>query len=70
MNRIHTGHPSANSVVAVFETSTAFFELPEAATLEELAVRLVSLREWHGDTLISVNVKLKQAAQSSISVGH
>ena len=70
MNRIHTERPSANRVVAVFETSTAFFEIPEAATLEDLADRLVSLREWHGDTLISVNVKFEQAAPSSTAVGH
>ncbi|MEX2201384.1 MAG: hypothetical protein WD711_08330 [Dongiaceae bacterium] len=70
MNRIHAERPSANRVVAVFETGTAFFELPVAATLEDLADRLVSLSEWHGDTLISVNIELNQAAQSSIAVRH
>jgi hypothetical protein len=67
MQRIHSGQSPTNRVVAVFEASTAFFELPKAATFEDLADRLVSLSEWHGDALISVDVKLSNIEQKLIS---
>jgi hypothetical protein len=67
MQRIHSGLSPTNRVVAVFEASTAFFELPKTATFEELADRLVSLSEWHSDALISVNVKLNNTEQKLTS---
>jgi hypothetical protein len=67
MQRIHSGLSATNRVVAVFEASTAFFELPKTATFEELADRLVSLSEWHSDALISVNVKLNNTEQKLTS---
>jgi hypothetical protein len=50
--------PTQNRVLAMFETSAAFFELPRVATLEDLADRLAHLSERHGGALISVDVKL------------
>ena len=44
--------------MAVFESSAAVFELPQAATLEDLAGRLADLNEGHDGTLISVDVKV------------
>jgi hypothetical protein len=43
--------------MAVFEASAAVFGLPRAATLEDLADRLVYLSERHGGALISVDVR-------------
>ncbi|MDZ4736306.1 MAG: hypothetical protein SGJ07_08140 [Rhodospirillaceae bacterium] len=58
MQQIHFGHQQASRVVAVFAASTAIFELPEIATLEDLADRLGRLSEWRGDALLSVTVKI------------
>ncbi|MEX2299238.1 MAG: hypothetical protein WD715_17620 [Dongiaceae bacterium] len=57
MQQLHVDHPQASRVVAVFDNSTAVFELSGAATLEDLAERLNRLSEWHGDALLSVAIK-------------
>lgn len=51
-------HPTQTRVLAMFETSAAFFELPRVATLEDLAGRLARLSERHGSPLVSVDVRL------------
>jgi hypothetical protein len=58
MQRLRRERPTQNRVVAVFEASAAFFELPLAATLEDLADRLTFLSERHGGALISVDVRV------------
>jgi hypothetical protein len=52
------GHPTQNRVMAMFESSAAVFELPRAATLEDLAGRLARLSERHDGALISVDVRV------------
>ena len=54
----HIGHATQNRVMAVFESSAAVFELPRAATLEDLAGRLAHLSEGHDGALISVDVRV------------
>lgn len=54
----HIQHPTQNRVMAMFESSAAVFELPRAATLEELAGRLAHLCERHDGALISVDVRV------------
>jgi hypothetical protein len=44
--------------MAVFESSAAVFELPRAATLEDLAGRLAHLSEGHDGALVSVDVRV------------
>ena len=56
VHNIHVGYAMQNRVMAVFESSAAVFELPQAATLEDLAGRLAHLSEGHDGTLISVDV--------------
>ena len=51
-------HPTQNRVMAVFEASAAFFELPRAATREDLAGRLAHLSERHDGALMSVDVRV------------
>jgi hypothetical protein len=58
MQNPHIEHPTQNRVMAVFESSAAVFELPRAATLEDLAGRLAHLSERHDGALISVNVRV------------
>ena len=58
MQRPRTEDPTPTRVLAMFETSAAFFEMPRVATLEDLAGRLARLRERHGGALISVDVRL------------
>ena len=55
---LHIDHAMQNRVMAVFESSAAVFELPRAATLEDLAGRLAHLSEGHDGTLISVDVRV------------
>jgi len=55
---LHIDHAMQNRVMAVFESSAAVFELPPAATLEDLAGRLAHLSEGHDGTLISVDVRV------------
>jgi hypothetical protein len=54
----HIEHPTQNRVMAMFESSAAVFELPRAATLEDLAGRLAHLSERHDGALISVDVRV------------
>ena len=58
MQHPRTERPTQTRVLAVFETSAAVFELPQVATLEDLAGRLAHLSERHGGALISVDVRL------------
>lgn len=58
MQHSHIGHPTQNRVMAMFESSAAVFELPQAATLEDLAGRLAHLSEWQDGALISVDVRV------------
>ena len=58
VHSIHVGCAMQNRVMAVFESSAAVFELPQAATLEDLAGRLEHLSEGHDGTLISVDVSV------------
>jgi hypothetical protein len=44
--------------MAVFEASALSFELPRAATLEDLADRLAFLGERHGGALLRVDVRV------------
>ena len=58
MENPHTGHATQNRVMAVFESSAAVFELPRAATLEDLAGRLAHLSAGHDGALVSVDVRV------------
>ena len=58
MQRLRIERPKQSRVKAVFESSAAFFELPRAATLEDLAGRLAYLSERHDGALISVDVRV------------
>jgi hypothetical protein len=58
VHSLHIDHAMQNRVMAVFESSAAVFELPQAATLEDLAGRLAHLSERHDGTLISVDVRV------------
>jgi hypothetical protein len=58
VHNVHVDHAMQNRVMAVFESSAAVFELPQAATLEDLAGRLAHLSEGHDGTLISVDVRV------------
>jgi hypothetical protein len=67
----HIGQATQNRVMAVFESSAAVFELPRAATLEELAGRLAHLSEGHDGALMSVDVRvgLRRDRRSFLSGG-
>ena len=52
--------PPRNRVTAVFGANAFSFELPLAATLEDLAARLSDLRKRDDGTLIGVNVRLRE----------
>jgi hypothetical protein len=54
----HIDHAAQNRVMAVFASSAAVFDLPPAATFEELAGRLAHLSEGHDGALISVDVRV------------
>jgi hypothetical protein len=54
----HIDHAPQTRVMAVFESSAAVFELPQAATLEDLAGRLAHLSEGHDGALMSVDVRV------------
>jgi hypothetical protein len=73
VHSLHIDHAMQNRVMAVFESSAAVFELPQAATLEDLAGRLAHLGEGHDGTLISVDVRVgprrAQRISSLISLG-
>ena len=73
VDSLHIDHAMQNRVMAVFESSAAVFELPQAATLEDLAGRLAHLSEGHDGTLISVDVRVgprrAQRISSLISLG-
>jgi hypothetical protein len=58
MQRLHVERQTPNHVMAVFETSALSFELPQAASLEDLADRLAHLSERHGGALVSVDVRV------------
>lgn len=58
MQNTHIDHATQNRVMAMFDSSAAVFELPQAATLEDLAGRLAHLSEGHDGALISVDVRV------------
>jgi hypothetical protein len=58
MQRLRIERPTQNHVMAVFEASALSFELPRAATLEDLADRLAFLGERHGGALLRVDVRV------------
>ena len=58
MQHFRMEQPTQNRVMALFETSAAFFELPPVATLEDLAGRLARLSKRHGGALVSVDVRV------------
>lgn len=59
MRHLHVERPPQNRVTAVFEASALSFELPPAATFEDLAERLADLGDRHDGTLISVDVRMR-----------
>jgi hypothetical protein len=58
MQRLRIERPTQNHVMAVFEASALSFELPRAATLEDLAGRLAFLGERHAGALLRVDVRV------------
>ena len=60
MQRLRTERPMQNHVRAVFEASALSFELPPAATLEDLAGRLARLSERYDGALIRVDVRVNR----------
>jgi len=58
MQQFRTQRPAQNRVMALFEASLELFELPRAATLGDLADRLVELSERHGEALIRIDVRM------------
>jgi hypothetical protein len=58
MQHFSIERPTQNHVMAVFEASALSFELPQAATFEDLADRLAHLSERHGGALISLDVRV------------
>lgn len=63
MGRFNAECPPQNRVTAVFEASALSFELPLAATLEDLAARLADRGDHHNGPLISLNVRLQLPAR-------
>jgi hypothetical protein len=59
MQHLNIECPPRNRVTAVFEANALSFELPLAATLEDLAARLADLGDRHDGTLISVDVRVQ-----------
>lgn len=51
-------HPSTKRVHALFEDSAVLFDLPENATLEQLATMLAAVERGHG-TPVWVEVSAK-----------
>ena len=70
MQRLRIERPKQNRVIAVFESSAAFFELPRAATLEDLAGHLAHLSERHDGALISVDVRVSSERLSLCERGN
>ena len=58
-------NPTPNHVRAVFATSAAAFDLPRAATFEQLADRLCSLGERHVGPLTSINFVTQSSSSKS-----
>ncbi|HET9412939.1 MAG TPA: hypothetical protein VFO74_02310 [Pseudolabrys sp.] len=58
MLHTHAERLPKNRVIAVFEASALVFELPRAASLEQLAERLAWLSERQASSLLRVEVKL------------
>jgi hypothetical protein len=50
-----------NQVIAIFDARAVLFDLSPAATFEDLSERLAQIVERHGDTLVSVDVRICQA---------
>lgn len=63
MQNPHHNHATQNRVMAVFECGASVFELPRAATLEDLAGRLAHLSERHDGALVSVDVRVGEGAK-------
>jgi hypothetical protein len=60
--RFDSVFPPLNRVTAAFETGAISFELPLAATLEDLAARLADLGDRHDGALVSVDVRMQSHA--------
>jgi hypothetical protein len=63
--------PTPNHVRAVFDTSAVFFDLPRAATFEDLADRLYRLGVDRGSPLTSIDIetepsRTRQTIRSSV----
>jgi hypothetical protein len=58
MRPVNVERPARNRVIAVFEASAFSFDLPPAATLEDLAGHLADLGRRDDGTLISVDVRM------------
>jgi hypothetical protein len=58
MRHLNVERPEPNRVMAVFEASAFSFDLPPAATLEDLAEHLADLGGRDDGTLISVDVRV------------
>jgi hypothetical protein len=67
MQRLRTEQPVQNRVMALFEASAFSFELPHAATLQDLAGRLAHLTKRHGEALIGVNVRVSSQMRAAPS---
>jgi hypothetical protein len=67
VRNLHINHQMQNRVMAVFESSAAIFELPRAATFEDLASRLAYLGERHDGALASVDVRVSARAAGRTS---
>ena len=63
MKHVQWGAPKRCRVTAIFQSDSAFFELPPAATFGDLADRVGRLARRKHDALIGLKVKI--AAQRS-----
>ena len=62
MGRFNAEYLPRNRVTAVFEANALSFELPLAATLEDLAARLADRGDHHDGPLVGVHVRLQSPA--------
>jgi hypothetical protein len=59
MQHLNVERQPRNCVMAIFETSVVSFELPPAATLKDIAVRVGEFRRKQDGTLIRVDVRVQ-----------
>lgn len=64
-----TERPTQNQVMAVFERNALSFNLPQSATLEDLAGRLAHLSEPQSGALTSVSVRVSARMRADPSGG-